>query len=128
MLRQIQFQVTDPHDYFENLEHKMTGLTKTYESGGGGGDIHGFTFSHDAELVQWFKDRNEKNAIFADAMSMLQSIGATHTLTQYYLFDQEGANKILLGSDIEASIRDSFITDLPSIIVVNNKDTTGGAY
>ena len=59
---------------------------------------------------------------------MIQSIGDFHTLTQDSLRAQEAAKNTPLGSDIEASIRDSFITDLPSIIVVNNKDTTGGAY
>ena len=46
--------------YFAKLEHDQTGLTKKIESGGGGGggvDIHGFTFSHDAELVQLSRRR-----------------------------------------------------------------------
>ena len=41
--------------------------------------MHGFTFFHNAELVPWFKDRNGKIAIFADAVAILQSIGATHS-------------------------------------------------
>ena len=61
---------------------------------------------------------------------MLQSICSTHTHThtQDYLRAQESAKNILLGSEIEASIRSSFSTVLPSIIVGNNKETTGGAY
>ena len=34
----------------------------------------------------------------------------------------------LLGYEIKASIRASFSTVLPSILVVNNKETMGGAY
>ena len=49
---------------FAKLEHKLTRLTNNFESGGGV-DIYGLTFSHDTELVQWFKDRNEKNAFFS---------------------------------------------------------------
>ena len=79
-------------------------------------------------MVQWFKDRNGKTAIFADAVAMLQSIGFTHTFTQDSLRAQEYSKKILLGSDIKASIRASFSTVLPSILVVNNKETMGGAY
>ena len=61
---------------------------------------------------------------------MLQSICSTHTHThtQDYLRAQESAKNILLGSEIEASIRASFSTVLPSILVGNNKETTGGAY
>ena len=50
-LQQLQFQVTYPHGSFAKLEHELTGLTNKFESGGGV-DIHGFTFSHDSELVQ----------------------------------------------------------------------------
>ena len=53
--------------------------------------------------------------MFANAVYMRQSIGATHTLTQYYLHAQESAKNILLGYNIEASIRNSDITVLPSI-------------
>ena len=70
----------------------------------------------------------EKNVIFVVAVDMLQSIGATHTLSQYSLRAQEATKKIPLGSDIEASIRASFRTVLPSIFVGNKKETTGGAY
>ena len=51
-------------------------------------------------------DRNGKNTIFANAVAMLQPIGATYNLTQYSLHAQEAAKNILLRSDIEASIRD----------------------
>ena len=86
------------------------------------------TFSHDTELVQCFKDRNGKIVIFPDAVTMIQSIGATHTLTRYSLHAQESSKKIRLGSEIEASIRDSFSTILSSIIVGNKNETTGSAY
>ena len=79
-------------------------------------------------MVQWFKDRNGKTAIFADSVAMLQSIGSTHTLTQDSLRAQEYSKKILLGSDIKASIRASFSTVLCSILVGNKKETTVGDY
>ena len=109
------------------MEHDLTVLNKTIESGGEV-DIYGFTFYHDDELVQWLKDHNGKNSFFADTVAMLQSIGDTHTLTQYSLHAQEATKNILLGSDIEAYIRDSFSNFLPSILVGNKKETTGGAY
>ena len=109
------------------MEHELTVLTKKIESGGGV-DIYGCTFYHDAELVQWLKDHNGKIAYFADIVAMLQSIGATHTLTQYYLHAQEATKNILLGYEIEASFRDSFSTFLTSILVGNKKETTGGDY
>ena len=43
-------------------------------------DINRFTCSHYAELVQWFKEQNDKILIFSDSVAMIQSIGATHTL------------------------------------------------
>ena len=59
---------------------------------------------------------------------MLQSIGAKNTPTKYFLRVQEAAKNILLGSDIEASIRASFSTILPLILIANKKETTGGAH
>ena len=59
---------------------------------------------------------------------MIQSICDTHTLTQDSLRAQEAAKNILLGSEIEYSIRDSFINVLPYILFVNKKETTNGAY
>ena len=59
---------------------------------------------------------------------MLQSIGATHTLTQDSLRAQEASKNILLGSYIEDSIRYSFSTALPYILLGNKKNTTGVAY
>ena len=88
---------------------------------GGGVDINVFTFYHNSELVQWFKDRNGKIYIFTDAVATSQSIGDTHTLTQDSLRAQESSKDILIGSEIEASIMDSFSTVLTYIIVGNNK-------
>ena len=102
-------------------------MTTKFESGGGF-DIHDFTFSRDSELVQWFKDRNGNISIFVDAVSMLQSIFAAHTLNQDSLRAQESAKNILLRSEIESSIMDSFSTVLTSILVGNKNETTGGAY
>ena len=66
--------------------------------------------------------------MFSDAVAMLHSIGATHNLTQDCLSSQEASRNIILGSDTKASIRASFSTVLPSILVGNNKETTSGAY
>ena len=59
---------------------------------------------------------------------MIQSIGATHNLTEDSLRAQEYPKNILLGSDIDSYIRNSFINVLPYILVVNKEETTGGAY
>ena len=59
---------------------------------------------------------------------MIQSIVAAHTLIQDTLRAQGSAKNILLGSDIEASIRDSFSTVLTSILVGNKNETTGCVY
>ena len=64
----------------------------------------------------------------ANVVATLQSIDDNHTLTQDSLRAQEYSKKILLGSDIKASIRASFSTVLCSILVGNKKETTGGAH
>jgi hypothetical protein len=56
-LELVQFQVSDPRGSFAKLEHELTRLANKFASEGGV-DIHGFTFSHDKELVQCFKERN----------------------------------------------------------------------
>jgi hypothetical protein len=79
-------------------------------------------------LVQWFHDHKGKISIFADAVAILHSIGATVVHTQESTRAQEAAKKISLDSETEDSIRASFNTVLPSIIVGNKRETKGGAY
>ena len=79
-------------------------------------------------MIKWFKERNGTFSILDNAVAMLHYIGDTHTLTQYSLRAQEDAKKILLGSEIDTSIRGSFSTVFPSILVGNKKETTVSAY
>jgi hypothetical protein len=48
--------------------------------------------------------------------------------TQEATGSQEAAKKIALESELEASVRASFNTLLPAIMVGNKKGTLGGAY
>jgi uncharacterized protein YneF (UPF0154 family) len=63
-----------------------------------------------------------------DAVSILHAIGATVFHTSEATRTREAAKKIDLTSDLEASIRASFSTNLPSILVGNKKETMGGAF
>ena len=61
-------------------------------------------------MLNWFNGlRTAMEKLQFLPMQIFQSIGATHTLTQDYLRDQEVSKHILLGYEIETSIRDSFI-------------------
>jgi hypothetical protein len=63
-----------------------------------------------------------------DAVSILHAIGATVVYTSEATHTREAAKKIDLVSDLESSIRASFSTSLPSILVGNKKETMGGAF
>jgi hypothetical protein len=63
-----------------------------------------------------------------DAVSILHAIGATVVHTSEATRTREAAKKIDLASDLEASIRASFSTTLPSTLVGNKKETMGGAF
>jgi hypothetical protein len=123
----LEFEINDSTVAFKKLEHELAGLSNKLESGGGV-DFHGFTFAYDGELVQCFTDRNEKISIFADAVAILNAIGATVVTTQEATRAQEAAKKISLESELEASVRALFNTLLSSIMVGNKKETLGGAY
>jgi hypothetical protein len=123
----LELEINDSTGAFKKWEHKLAGLSNKLESGGGV-DFHGFTFAYDGELVQWFTDRNGKISIFADAVAILNSIGANVVMTQEATQDQEAAKKIAPESELEAYVRASFNTLLPAIMVGNKKETLGGAY
>jgi hypothetical protein len=78
--------------------------------------------------VQWFTDWNGNISIFADAVYIPNAIGDTVVSTQEATQAQEAAKKIALESELEASVRASFNTFLPSIMVGNKKESLGGAY
>jgi hypothetical protein len=123
----LELEISDSTGAFKKLEHKLAGLSNKLESGGGV-DFHGFTFAYDGELVEWFTDRNGKISIFADAVAILNAIGATVVTTQEATRSQEAAKKIALESELEAYVKASFNTLLPVIMVGNKKETLGGAY
>jgi hypothetical protein len=100
----LNFNMSDPRGTFAKMQHELTGLANKFYSGGCV-DFHGYTFSHDQELVHWFHYHKGKNSIFADAVAILHSVGATVVHTQESTHTQEAAKKICLDSDIEASIQ-----------------------
>jgi hypothetical protein len=119
-LELLEFEINDSTGAFKKLEHELAGLSNKLESGEGV-DFHGFTFAYDGELVQLFTDQNGKISIFADAVAILNAIGATVVMTQEATQDQEAEKKIDLESELEAYVRASFNTLLPAIIVGNKK-------
>jgi hypothetical protein len=86
---------------------------------GGGIDCNGNYFSHDKEAAQWFVDHKATICIMVDDVSILLATGATAVHTSEATRTREAAKKIDLASDLEASIRASFSTNLPSILVGN---------
>jgi hypothetical protein len=67
-------------------------------------------------------------AIFVDGVAMLHAMIATVTHTAEANRAKEAAKKIDICSELEASITASVSTVLPSILVGNMKEVTGGAY
>jgi hypothetical protein len=95
---------------------------------GGVIDCNGNYFSHDKEAAQWFVDHKANICIMVDAVSILRAIGATVVHTSEATRTREAAKNIDLASELEASIRASFSTTLPFILIGNKKETTGGAF
>ena len=59
---------------------------------------------------------------------MLHAMIATVTNIAEANRSKESADKIYMGLELEAAITASFITMLPSVLVRNMKEVTGGAY
>ena len=66
--------------------------------------------------------------IFVYVVYILYAIGATVVHTLEATRTIEAAKEIDLDSDLESPIRASFSNNFPSILVVNNKETMGGAF
>jgi hypothetical protein len=123
----LKFDLYDPRGAFPRIVSELATISNKLESGGGV-DVQGYAFSHDMDAAQWFKDHNGVIAIFVDGVSMLHAMIATVTHTAEANIAKEASKKIYMGSELEASITASFSTVLPSILVGNMKNFTGGAY
>jgi hypothetical protein len=126
-LEKLAFELYDPCRLFPKLEHDLSLISNKLESGGGI-DCNGNYLYHANETAQWFVDHKATICIIVDAVSILHEIGATVVHTSEATHTREAAKKIDLASDLEASIRASLSTTLPSILVGNEKETMGGAF
>jgi hypothetical protein len=126
-LEKLAFELYDPCGLFPKLERDLSLISNRLESGGGI-NCNGNYFSHDKEAAQWLVDHKATICIMVDAISILHSIGATVVHTSEATPTREAAKKIDLASDLEASIRASFSTNMPCILIGNKKETLGGAF
>jgi hypothetical protein len=126
-LEKLAFELYDPCGSFPKLKHDISLISNKLESGGGI-DCNGNYCSHDKEAAQWFVDHKATIYIIVDVVSILHAVGATVVHTSEATRTIEAAKKMDSASDLEASIRASFSTTLPSILVGNKKETMGGAF
>ena len=106
----LDFEIYNPCGPFPKLKQDFSLISNKLESGGGI-NCNGNYLSHEKEASQWFKYHKATIFIFLDA-----------TCTK------EAAKKIDLDYDLESSIRASFSTNVPSILVGNSREAIGGAF
>jgi hypothetical protein len=128
----LKFDLYDPRGALPRIVSELATISNKLESGGGV-NVQGYAFSHDMDTAHWFKDHNGIIAIFVDGVAKLHAMIVTGTHTAEANRAKEDAKKIDMDSELEASITASFITVLfitvlPSILVGNMKEVTGGAY
>jgi hypothetical protein len=127
LLMKLALAVLEPRGTVPRIEHELQVLSGKVDSGGTM-DFHGFKFLGERDCVAWFVANNGKIALFADAVALLRSINATVVHANDSLKSQKAAWDVEQASELEASIIASFSTTLPSILVGNKKDLSGGAY
>lgn len=127
-LERLNHEVFDSQGSFPLLKVQFTQMKDRLESGGGI-DCHGVRFASKRELISWFQSRELSIAIFVDALAMLHSIRSPVVHQDEASKQREAQGKTDMSSGLDASVKTSFDTTIPSILVGGKKlPEGGGAY
>ena len=127
-LERLTHEVFDSQGSFPLLKLQFTQLRDRLESGGGI-DCHGIRFSSKRELISWYNARELKIVNFVDALAMMHSIRNPVVHQDEASKQREAQVKTEMSSGLDASVKFSFETTIPSILVGGKKlPEGGGAY
>ena len=123
----VEHALFNPQGELSAVKSQLKALQSRFDSEGAI-ECHGVYFSSKTELAAWFERNGLSIGVFCDAVALLHTIQAPVVHQAEASKAMEAQQKISLSTDLEAAIITSFSTILPSILVGNKKEGTGGTF
>jgi hypothetical protein len=109
------------------LQAQVKALQNHFDSDGSI-ECHGVHFASKTEMAAWFEKNGLTIGIFCDAVGLLHTIQAPVVHQAKATKSMEAQQKVSMTTYLEAAIITSFSMILPSILVGNKKEGTGGTF
>jgi hypothetical protein len=126
-LASVEHALFNPQGELSALRSQIKSLQTRFDSDGAI-ECHGVHFASKNEMAAWFKKRGLTIGIFCDAVGLMHTIQAPVVHQAEATKTMESQQKVSMNTDLEAAIITSFSTILPSILVGNKKEGTGGTF
>jgi hypothetical protein len=123
----VQHALFNPQGELGVLRSQIKSLQTRFNSEGAI-KCHGVHFGSKTEMASWFEKNGLTIGIFCDAVGLLHTIQAPVVHQAEATKTMESQQKVSMSTDLEAAIITSFSTILPSILVGNKKEGTGGTF
>ena len=128
-LDRLSFDMYNQQGSVMSLKMQFSDFRDKLESGGGI-ECNGVNFASKREFLNWFQEKDPPVSLFLDSLAYLHSIRAAVVHQDDASKQREAQQKIAMESSLEASVKTSFDTILPSILVGGKRVTEqgGGTY
>jgi hypothetical protein len=127
LLASVEHALFSPQGELSTLRSQIKSLQMRFDSEGAI-ECHGVHFASKNDMAAWFQKRGLTIGVFCDAVGLLHTIQAPVVHQAEATKTMESQQKVSMSTDLEAAIITSFSTILPSILVGNKKEGTGGTF
>ena len=123
----VEHSLFNPQGDLGVLKAQIKALQTRFDSEGSI-ECHGVHFSSKTEMAAWFEKNGLTIGIFCDAVGLLHTIQSPVINQAEATKTMESQRKVSMTTDLEAAVITSFSTVLPSILVGNKKEGSGGPF
>jgi hypothetical protein len=123
----VEHALFNPQGELSAIKSQLKSLQTRFDSDGAI-ECHGVYFASKMEMAAWFEKNGLTIGVFCDAVALLHTIQTPVIHQAEATKAMEAQQKVSMTTDLEAAIITSFSTILPSILVGNNKEGTGGTF
>jgi hypothetical protein len=124
----VKHVLFNPQGELSAIKSQLKSLQNRFDSSDGAIKCHEVYFSSKTDMAAWFAKNGLTIGVFCDAVALLHTIQAPVAHQAEATKAMEAQQKVYMTMDLEAAILTSFSTILPSILVGNKKEGTGGTF
>lgn len=123
----VEHALFNPQGKLSGIKAQLKSLQHRFDSDGTI-ECHGVCFSSKTDMAAWFAKNGLTIGVFCNAVALLHTIQVPVVHQSEATKAMEAQQKVSMTTDLEAMIITSFSTILPSILVGNKKEGTGGTF